>query len=122
MDKRAEWVCWGVRQLANGEEVRPNIYRGVDLWDEAYWCVHDLILDQFPEEDMDTLVESIKLGDIAIMAGALALGDEEWLDIAVEKLIKRFDRRLAKMEKERVPYFESWFGTREEDYRSDAEW
>jgi hypothetical protein len=123
VDKRAEWIVWGARQLGS-DEVLPNITRAVVLWDEAYWCVYDLVLDQYTdEEEIDYLVESIRMGDIAIMCAALATNDEGWIDVAIEKLLRRFDRRLKELMKEQAPeYYFRWFGTAEEDYRSDAEW
>ena len=104
-DKRAEWIAWGLRQLGADSlpSLPPDPYY---LWEEGYWALYDLVLDEYANEyHLDDLVESINVGDIAIMAAGLAL--EGFRDKATKKLLQRFDRRLARLQEQfpEEPYF-----------------
>jgi hypothetical protein len=120
MDKRAEWVVWATRQI-DAELTPAEISRGVDMWDDAYYELCDFVIDQYTVEDAETLIDSLRLGDIAIMVVALATDDDDVRDSAIEKLLNRLDRRLGRERSEPAYYFR-WCGIAEEGRRSDAHW
>jgi hypothetical protein len=119
-DKRADWVVWAARQI--GAELTPyEVRRGVDAWDDAYYELCDFIIDQYSVEDAETLIDTVRFGDIALMSLLLATDDDDVRGSAVEKLLSRLDRRLGR-ERPELAYYFRWYGMAEEDYRSDAHW
>jgi hypothetical protein len=119
MDKRAEWVVWAARQI-DAELTPAEISRGVDMWDDAYYELCDFVIDQYTVEDAETLIDSLRFGDIALMSVALVADDDVVRDMVIDKLLSRLDRRLGREYREPAYYFR-WFGDSPEDYRSDAD-
>jgi hypothetical protein len=118
-DTIASWVRWAGRQI-NIELTTSEVDKGVALWEDAYGELYDLIIDQYTLDDADLLIETVRTGDIALMSVALIANDDDVRDMVVEKLLDRFDRRLAREGREPAYYFR-WFGTADKDYRSDAD-
>jgi len=93
-ERIAGWIRWAAQQL-NVELLASEVDLGVWLWEDAWGEVYDLIIDQYTADEADRLVETVRAGDLAIMAVALAVQDEAVREAAVEKLLHRLDRRLT---------------------------
>jgi len=92
MGYRGYWVRWGAERL--GVELTPRQHsRAIDSWEEAYDEVVNLVIDQYTD-DLDFLVESLGVGEVALMATAIAVEQDDVTDLAVELILKRIDRRL----------------------------
>jgi hypothetical protein len=119
-----QWIQWGARQLGT-ELPLSATFRSACVWEDAYWALYDIVWDEYSADEAEAIIDRVTMNDIAIMAAGLLLSEEDegWIDTAVSKLLKRFDRRIEQILKEAdPPYFTRFYGDAPEDYHSDAEW
>jgi len=119
-----QWVQWGVRQL-EGVDESPYISAGLasSYWDEAYDRLYDLILDEYDADSADVILDRVTTRDVAVMAAALWLEEEEgksgWIDRAIERLLRRYDAILSRnAEPVAIRYYGDAYDA---NYRSDAD-
>jgi hypothetical protein len=99
MGRLEEWIAWGYRQLTD-DAPSPSFLThttATSYWEDGYWLVYDLIIDNFSDDEADYLLENIKPHDIAVAAAALMLSrtQDDWLDVVTARLLRRYDWLLA---------------------------